>query len=139
MCHQSVGLIARAIEESGIPTTSISSAWSITESANPPRAVFTDFPLGHTAGPPGDPATQLDITRAALEATYSIEVPGTILPLAHEWGEPWKDLARHQGDIRNPRVDTPQYQSDEDRQAAVESHGEELACAVCAAGDVPVA
>ena len=62
-----------------------------------------------------------------------------IVPLPYEWGEPWKDAARDEGDIRTPRVDTPQYQSDQDRQAAIAAHGDELACAVCAAADVPVA
>ena len=136
MCHQSVGLIARAIEESGITTTSLTSAWSITASANPPRAVYTDFPLGHTAGPPHDSEAQLDICRAALDAAYSIDTPGTIVALPHRWPEPWKDAARHEGDIRTPRYETPQYQSDADRDAAIAAHGEEQACAVCS--DVPV-
>jgi len=137
VCHQSVGLIARAIEASGVATTSITSAWSITASANPPRAVFTDFPLGHTAGPPGDPETQLAIARAALEAVTSSDGPGTIVPLPYEWGSDWKEAARNEGDIRTPRYDTPQYQSDDDRRAAVEAHGETVACTVCAPGSVP--
>ena len=139
MCHQSVGLIARALEASGITTTSISSAWSITASANPPRAVFTDFPLGHTAGLPDDPGTQVAIARAALESAYTIDEPGTILPLPFQWPDPWKDAARAEGDIRTPRVDTPQYQSDADRSAAIHAHGEQVACAVCAPSDIPVA
>jgi hypothetical protein len=139
VCHQSVGLIARAIEAAGIPTTSLTSAWSITRSANPPRALFLDFPLGHTAGPPDDADAQLGIARAALEAAYTIDEPGTIVPLAsYVWPEEWKTAARSEGDVRTPRFDTPQYQTEEDRHAAIAAHGEALACAVCAAADVPV-
>ena len=61
MCHQSVGLIARAVEAAGIPTLSMTSAWSITASVNPPRAAFVDYPLGHTTGQPHDRADQLRI------------------------------------------------------------------------------
>ncbi len=131
MCHQSVGLISRALEAAGTTTTSITSAWSITAAANPPRAVFTDFPLGNTAGPPHDRDTQLAITRSALSAAFSITQPGTIIPLDHEWPEPWKDEARELIDHRTSRNDAPQYQSDADRAAAIERHGEAAACSVC--------
>ena len=131
MCHQSVGLIARALEASGIPTTTLTSAWSITASVNPPRAVYTDFPLGHTAGPPDDPATQLAIARSALEAVTSIDTPGTIVPLPHRWPEPWRDTARALVDTRSERHDTPQYQTAADRDAAIDRFGEDAACSVC--------
>jgi D-proline reductase (dithiol) PrdB len=131
VCHQSVGLIARALEAEGTTTTSISSAWSITAAANPPRAVFTDFPLGNTAGPPNDASTQLDIARSVLDAAWTITEPGTILPLPHVWPEPWKDEARELIDHRTPRKDVTQYQSEADRVAAMERHGEIAACSVC--------
>jgi len=51
---QSVGLIARVVEESGIPTISVSSARDITELVKPPRSVFVNFPLGHETGRPPD-------------------------------------------------------------------------------------
>lgn len=131
MCHQSVGLISRALEAAGVTTTSITSAWSITESANPPRAVFTDFPLGNTAGPPNDTETQLAIARSALDVATTATEPGHIVPLAHQWPEPWKDEARELVDHRTPRNDTPQYQEDSDRTAAIAAHGEEVACGIC--------
>lgn len=131
MCHQSIGLVARALESAGVATTSISSAWSITQSANPPRAVFTDFPLGNTAGPPHAPEVQLDIARQALDLAYSATEPGTIQPLDHQWAEPWKDEARELIDHRTPREETPQYERMADMAAAIEQHGEELACQSC--------
>lgn len=119
-----MGLIARAIEASGIPTVCITSAWSITASTNPARAVFTDFPLGHTSGRPGDVEGQLSIARAALEAVHSIDEPGTIVPLSQQWPDAsWRDEARELRDHRTERRDTPQYQNEADRAAAVAAHG----------------
>ena len=112
-------------------TTSISSAWSITQSANAPRAVFTDFPLGNTAGPPNAPDVQIDIARRALQLAHDAEAPGTIVPLPHVWHEPWKDEARALIDHRTPRNDTPQYERLDDINVAIERHGEEAACGVC--------
>ena len=88
-----------------------------------PRAVFTDFPLGNTAGPPNAPDVQLAIARSALEQAQIATEPGTIVPLDHEWGEPWKDGARELKDHRTERFDTPQYQEPADRDAAVAAHG----------------
>jgi hypothetical protein len=117
-----VGLIARHLEAIGIPTLCMGSALDIMEAANPPRAVFTDYPLGHTTGMPGDPKDQYEITRIGLEAFESIQQPGTILKLDREWtlDSNWKDdtLDGTKGDERSPRDETPRYQLEEDRIAA---------------------
>ena len=126
-----MGLIARALEASGIATTSLTSAWTITAAVNPPRAVYTDFPLGHTAGPPDAPDVQLDIARSALGLLDTADEPGTIVPLDHAWPEPWRDAARALTDHRTPRHDTPQYQSVADRDLAVGRHGDAASCPVC--------
>ncbi len=122
MCHQTVGLIARHLEAIGIPTLCMGSALDIMEAANPPRAVFTDYPLGHTTGMPGDPEDHYEITRIGLEAFESIQQPGTILRLDREWTlDPnWKadTLDGTKGDERSPRDETPRYQLEEDRIAA---------------------
>jgi hypothetical protein len=125
-----VGLIAREIEGRGIPTVCLSSALSITASVKPPRAVFVDYPLGHTAGPRDDQATQQTIARAALEALADEEPPGAIrrLPLVWPDGEAWKttamrpDPAGRHSDERSERSETPQYQCDADRLAAEGAH-----------------
>jgi hypothetical protein len=117
-----VGLIARHLEAIGIPTLCMGSALDIMEATNPPRAVFTDYPLGHTTGMPGDPKDQYEITRIGLEAFESIQQPGTILKLDREWTlDPnWKadTLDGTKGDERSPRDETPRYQLEEDRIAA---------------------
>ena len=120
-----MGLIAREIERRGIATVSLSSAYSITQAAFVPRAIYLDFPLGRTAGKPGDPAMQRDIMRAALARLRDAGAPGEIVQLPYRWmeTEDWKDRAMrpraggdsgaHQDD-RGARLATPQYQTAED-------------------------
>lgn len=45
MCNRSVGLVARAIDEAGIPTVALSIVREITEKTLPPRALFLRSPL----------------------------------------------------------------------------------------------
>jgi len=121
-------LIAREIESRGIPTLCLSSALSITRAVNPPRAVFVDFLLGHTAGKPNDKPLQRRIMIDALSALESIQVPGTIRELPYRWSDDdgWKDHALQRGpkvdgkhsDHRVERFSDPQYQLPADRAAA---------------------
>jgi len=125
-----VGLIAREIERQGIPTVSLTSAWSITRSVNPPRAVFTDFPLGHTAGRPNDTELQRAILRDALAELVNATGPGTIRALPYQWAadDAWKDRvmrvqpnASGEPASRDDRVERhaePQYQDEDDRRRA---------------------
>lgn len=73
------------VEEGGIPTISLSSARDITESVKPPRSVFINFPLGHTAGKPFDRELQMKIIKDAFDALKSIKEPGTIIDLPYKW------------------------------------------------------
>jgi len=81
-----------------------------------------DFPLGHTAGPPGDRATQSAIVGAALLSLEASSRPGTIVDLGLTWpgGQEWR--RDDGGETRKPRVGVPQYQVDEDRVAAEVAH-----------------
>ena len=129
MCHQTVGLVARILEEAGFPTICLTAARSITESVNPPRAAFVDMPLGYTAGRPHEPEFQKDLLRKVFTAVEEIEIPGSIVDLDISWseGESWKDKATSglnngvnsaEGDSRRPRLRDPQYQYEEDKIAA---------------------
>jgi len=122
VCHQSVCLVARHFEENGIATLCFGAALDILRAGRPPRAVFTDYPLGHTMGRPFDRDDQLDILRTGLRALEKIDVPGEIRRLPNRWdaSDEWKKTAgRTQGqDTRRPRDGTPQFQFDEDREAA---------------------
>ena len=57
----------------------------ITQSVNPPRSVFVNFPLGHETGKPHQPDLQRQIVRDALKAFETIERPGTIVELPYVW------------------------------------------------------
>jgi len=70
VCHQSVSLTARMLEESGIATVIMGCAKDIVEHVGVPRFLFSDFPLGNAAGRPKDPASQaftLDLALSVLE------------------------------------------------------------------------
>jgi hypothetical protein len=156
VCHQSVGLIAREIEAAGVPTLSMTSAWSITAAARAPRAAFVDHPLGHTTGRAGDPAGQRAIVEAGLRGFETIGEPGTIIDLGCDWGEDgWRadplrtgdrgsaadgsgrdgSGADGAGDSRTARHETPQYQTPEDRALAEARVGPEAACRACVGFD----
>ncbi len=126
-----MGLVARALEAAGVSTLCLTSAYSITASVNPPRAAFSDMPLGHTVGRPHEPEFQRDLLRRAFRAAEAMDEPGTIAPTGVTWDAngSWKRRATPTGvetesesgarsDTRNERVDIPQYQYESDRLAA---------------------
>jgi hypothetical protein len=80
-----VGLIARAIEERGIPTVCVVMNRDITESVKTPRALFVHFPYGAPLGPAGNAAVQEAVVRAALEVLVGATQPGTIVESDVEW------------------------------------------------------
>lgn len=84
-----MGLIARAIEEAGIPTTSLSSAYDLTSLVKPPRTFFVNYPLGHTSGKPFDTGNQTAILKDALGRAGEITTPGAIVTLSYEWDNPF--------------------------------------------------
>ena len=130
-----MGLIARILEASGISTVSLSSAHSITAAANPPRAVFLDYPLGQTAGRAGDPNEQDLVMNSALNALETMTQPGAIETIDLDWsdGHSWKDAVMPVDpdsdlsnlDDRSGRYSTPQYERMEDADAAASD------CASC--------
>jgi hypothetical protein len=98
----------------------MTSALDITRSVRPPRAAFLDYPVGHTTGKPHQPELQYQIMIEALGAFTSLSSPGSVKMLPFRWSEDesWKDRAFAGVDERLPRIDTPQYQSEEDRRLA---------------------
>jgi hypothetical protein len=113
----------------------MTSALDITRAVNPPRAAFLDYPLGHTTGKPRDPELQRRILREALDAFVSLSTAGSIKMLPFVWSaeETWKLEAFAGADTRTARLDTPQYQTDEDRIRAESGTGAEASeCQVCA-------
>jgi hypothetical protein len=69
VCHQTVSLAARLLEAGGIATVVMGCAKDIVEYVGVPRFVFSDVPLGNSAGRPRDPESQavtLELTLALL-------------------------------------------------------------------------
>lgn len=120
-------LIARHLEARGLPTLCLGSAHDILAAGRPPRSVFVDYPLGHSAGRPLCPDDQRAVLGAALRGFEAIVQPGRILTLDRRWpgdGD-WKAAAVNpgRGDTRQPRDTTPRYQTEEDRRLAEAAAG----------------
>ena len=80
-----MGLIARAIEQAGIPTVSVSITRDLTESVGVPRAVFVKWPLGHPLGEPGNAAQQRTVIFDALKLLITASEPGVIVEPGYRW------------------------------------------------------
>ncbi len=81
MCHQSVGLIQSVIEQTGIPTVSVTLLREITERVAPPRALALDLPLGYPLGAPNNPALQTKIILAAFALLAEVVPPAILVDL----------------------------------------------------------
>jgi hypothetical protein len=92
VCHQSVSLIARHLEANGISTVVMGCAKDIVEHCGVPRFLFSDFPLGNSAGRPHDPASQALTLELALRLLESATEPRTTVQSPLRWSEStaWK-------------------------------------------------
>ncbi|HJQ60913.1 MAG TPA: hypothetical protein VJ890_28675 [Vineibacter sp.] len=109
-----------------MPTLCLGSALDILEAGAPPRAAFVDYPLGHSAGKPFDPADQDRVVRAALTCFGTIGTQGAIVKLAGTWPDDgWRAAAAatRGNDTRMPRDTSPQYQTEDDRRLAEATPG----------------
>ncbi len=93
VCHQTVSLVARHLEENGVPTVILGTARDIVEHCGVARLVFSDFPLGSPCGEPGKPEIQTAIVATALDLLETAQAPRTTLISPFTWpaGEAWKD------------------------------------------------
>jgi hypothetical protein len=92
VCHQTSSLVARHIEANGIPTVLMGCAKDIVEHAAVPRFLFSDFPLGNSAGKPHDVASQDQTLELALCLLESAIGPQTTMKNPQRWNEDglWK-------------------------------------------------
>ncbi len=92
VCHQSVALAARMLEENGIATVIMGCAKDIVEHVGVPRLLFSDFPLGNAAGRPKDPVSQACTLDLALRLLEAAPGPRTTMQSPLKWsGNPdWK-------------------------------------------------
>lgn len=80
-----MSLVARHLEQHGIPTVLIGSAWDIVTHCGVPRFLFTDFPLGNPCGHPWQPDMQAAIVGQALGMLQAAQAPGAIERAPFAW------------------------------------------------------
>ncbi|MEQ9124549.1 MAG: hypothetical protein RIM80_18500 [Alphaproteobacteria bacterium] len=85
-----MGLVARVVEETGIPTINVSTGRDITALVRPPRSLFVNAPMGNTFGKPGDADRQREILRVALDLLVTATEPGGLVDLPGAWDEPFE-------------------------------------------------
>ena len=92
MCHQTVSLAARHLEENGIPTIVMGCAKDIVEYVGVPRFLFSDFPLGNPAGRPHDAVSRELTLELALRVLESAPAPRTTVQSTLRWSDDssWK-------------------------------------------------
>lgn len=76
LCHQSVSLIARALELDGLPTMTLAVAQDVVEAVRPPRAACYRGELGSVAGQANWPEHQRRVLDEALRLIEPFDQPG---------------------------------------------------------------
>ena len=75
LCHQSVALAARALEQAGIPTMTLAVVRDVMESVRAPRAAFYEGQTGSVAGRPNWPEHQRRVLDEALRWLEPMDEP----------------------------------------------------------------
>jgi len=76
LCHQSIGLVARALEFEGIPTMTLAVVRDVVESVRPPRVALYDGDPGTVSGLPNFPEHQRRILDEALRLIEPMDQAG---------------------------------------------------------------
>lgn len=76
LCHQTMGLIARAVEEAGIPTIMISVDKAMPELVRPPRTAYYTGEFGSVVGKPDWKEYQLRVLDESLRWIETFDQPG---------------------------------------------------------------
>jgi len=92
VCHQTTALVARHLEAGGISTVVMGCAKDIIEHAAVPRFLFSDFPLGNSAGRPHDAESQALTLELALRLLETASGAQTTMQSPLRWSEDaaWK-------------------------------------------------
>ena len=92
VCHQTIGLVARHLEANGISTVVMGCAKDIVEHAAVPRFLFSDFPLGNSAGKPHDTDSQAFTLELALRVLETAPAAQTTVQSPLRWSRDasWK-------------------------------------------------
>jgi hypothetical protein len=95
-----VSLVARHLEANGLPTVIMGCAKDIVEHCGVPRFVFSDFPLGNSAGKPFDVESQAQTLELALRVLESAPGPRTTVQSPLRWSED-ADWKLRYSDVKN--------------------------------------
>jgi hypothetical protein len=92
ICHQSQSLLARYLEEVGIPTVIMGAAKDIVEYCGVPRFLFNDLPLGNAAALPNNSSSQDLSFELALRLLEGAAGPRTTMQSSLVWSSDpsWK-------------------------------------------------
>ena len=87
-----MSLVARHLEADGLPTVIMGCAKDIVEHCGVPRFLFSDFPLGNSAGKPFDVDSQAATLELALRVLETAPAPRTTVQSPQRWREDaaWK-------------------------------------------------
>ena len=87
-----MSLVSRHLEANGIPTVIMGAAKDIVEHCGVPRLLFSDFPLGNSAGRPHDAESQAQTLELALRVLETAPGPRTTVQSPQRWNEDaaWK-------------------------------------------------
>jgi D-proline reductase (dithiol) PrdB len=77
LCHQTLGIVARCVEASGIPTIMLSVDPQITDKVRPPRTAYYNGEFGSVAGKPNWREYQLRILDESLRWIETFDQPGS--------------------------------------------------------------
>ncbi len=77
LCHQTLGIVARALEKANFPTLMISVDREITDLVRPPRAAYYAGELGSVLGKPNESEYQRRLLDEALRWVETFDQPGT--------------------------------------------------------------
>jgi len=88
VCHVSVGHVARAFEEAGIPSVVIMSKVfkDRTAAMNPARILLTPHPMGRPLSAPFDVEKQREVLKAGLNLLETATDGGTVV----EYDQPYR-------------------------------------------------
>ena len=89
-----MSLVARYLEENGIPTVVMGVARDIVEHCGVPRFLFVNFPLGNPCGEPWNATQQRALVAQALDLLETAPGPRTTVEASVVWsgGTRWMDL-----------------------------------------------
>jgi D-proline reductase (dithiol) PrdB len=74
LCHRSVGLVSRVIEEEGIPTVTLAMERGVAA----PRVAFVPFPYNFPMGEPNERGRHREVALTALALLHELREPGEV-------------------------------------------------------------